>query len=72
MTVLRHSPPAEEFQRIVEANLQEVRQDYLTAALNTVAAAATSPEGRAIEISLKSPRPVEVGIPGCSHIHVWT
>ncbi len=58
----RHSPQAEDFQKIVEDNLLEVRADYMQAALNNLSSS-DSAEGRnqAAETYLKTPRPVEVG-----------
>ena len=59
--VHRHTPQAEEFQKIVEANLAEVCQDYLQSAQqNADAAVSKLAESSTDTSQLKSPRPVKV------------
>lgn len=57
----RHTPPVEEFQRIVEANLAEVRRDYVQSAQRNLDAAISKQDGSEMDTSqLKYPRPVQV------------
>lgn len=59
----RHTPEAQEFQRIVEVNLAEVRVDYMQSAQQGLDATASSLESNQTDTRLlKSPRPVKVAL----------
>ncbi|KAK9841078.1 hypothetical protein WJX84_003927 [Apatococcus fuscideae] len=59
---MRHTPQAEEFQNIIEANLIEVRQDYMEAAhQHAKGFAGQGSSSASAAASMKSPCPVKLG-----------